>query len=219
MAPNKVKVRTPKGAPPRGVPAAGRAHAAFLIVLAAILGAALSIALWKGFVALQERMTRESRYDALIVDAARRNGVDPCLLKAVVWKESRFDRETIGGKGEVGLMQIMEGAAVADWERAHKTGKIMRGALMEPDLNLEIGSWYLARALRNWQDYRDKEILALSEYNAGPQRANQWKPAMPDGDALPLIDIASTKVYIKEILERRDHYRETWNWKKAANRK
>lgn len=219
MSLRNVEVKSPKGAPPQGVPPAGRVSAAVLIVLSAILGIAISICAWKGVGLLRERMSRESRYDALIVDAAMRNGVDPCLLKAVVWKESRFDRDTLGGKGEIGLMQIMPGAAVADWEKAHRTGKLMRGALTEPDLNLEIGSWYLARALRNWQDYRDKEILALSEYNAGPQRANLWKPAMPDGNAFALIDIASTRTYIKEILERRDHYRETWNWKKAAKRK
>ena len=37
------------------------------------------------------RWQREHRYDPIIVNAARRYGVDPALVKAVVWKESRFN--------------------------------------------------------------------------------------------------------------------------------
>ena len=53
----------------------------------------------------------------MIEQAGLRNGVDPCLLKAVIWRESRFDRTAIGSKGEVGLMQVMPKYAGLEWAR------------------------------------------------------------------------------------------------------
>ena len=48
-------------------------------------------------------------YDRFILKAGTRNRIDPALIKAVVWRESRFNHIAKGGKGEIGLMQIMPG--------------------------------------------------------------------------------------------------------------
>ena len=58
------------------------------------------------------------------------------------------------------------------------------------------------------------EALALCEYNAGIQRADSWKPLLHDGQVVPNIDIASTRKYVKDILERRDEYERDWKWEK-----
>ena len=56
-------------------------------------------------------------YDDLIEQASIRHDVDPCLIRAVIKKESRFNAGARGKHKEVGLMQIT--AAVAtDWEKA-----------------------------------------------------------------------------------------------------
>src|ERR1041385_4568710 len=53
----------------------------------------------------------ERSQDAAIRSAAQRYGVEPALIKAVVWRESKFDARARGRAGEVGLMQLREEAA------------------------------------------------------------------------------------------------------------
>ena len=132
----------------------------------------------------------------------------------MIWKESRFDASARGSKGEIGLMQVMPSSAVKDWEKAFQRKVPSDGALMDPALNIEIGSWFLGRALERWKDYNDAESLALCEYNAGIQRADAWKPLLHDGKVMPNIDIESTRKYVRDILERRDEYEHSWKWEK-----
>ena len=51
------------------------------------------------------------RYDTLIARIADENHVDPLLVKAIVWRESRFQSDMMGRNGERGLMQVSEVAA------------------------------------------------------------------------------------------------------------
>ena len=155
-----------------------------------------------------------ARYDRLIVKYGRKNGVHPALLKAVIWKESRFDKKSRGSKGEIGLMQILPEGAVKDWENEFHFNSLSRILLAIPELNIEIGSWYLGRALNRWKNYDECDALALCEYNAGLQRTNIWKPLLPDGKVIPNIDIETTRKYVEDILEQRDQYERDWNWEK-----
>lgn len=189
-------------------------QAVLLLLLFSLIGILLGIGVWKAVSVARSYSDRSTRYDRLIVSAGRRNGVYPPLLKAVIWKESRFDRSCRGSKGELGLMQIMPQAAVKDWENKFQRHVPSDGALMDPELNIEIGSWFLGRALDRWKDYTEAETLALCEYNAGIQRAESWKPLLHDGKVLPNIDIETTRRYVKEILERRDQYEREWKWEK-----
>ena len=191
-----------------------RTQAVFLLLLFAMVGVLMGIGVWKAGSAIAGYVDRSSRYDKMIVAAGRRNGVYPPLLKAVIWKESRFDASARGSKGEIGLMQVMPQSAVKDWERTFQRQVPSDGALMDPALNIEIGSWFLGRALDRWKDYNDAEVLALCEYNAGIQRAESWKPLLHDGKVLPNIDIESTRKYVRDILERRDEYEHNWKWEK-----
>ena len=156
--------------------------------------------------ALRRMRADPERYNSLIGECARRHGVAPSLVKAVIWKESRFLAKTVGGKGEAGLMQLMEGA-VTDWAEAHGRPLPARALWFDPRLNVEIGTWYLARAMNRWREYESMEVLALSQYNAGQTRAARWAPGNP-ADELPLegVMIGSTRAYIREIMTRTRHY-------------
>ena len=191
-----------------------RTHGVLLLLLFAMVGILMGVGVWNAGSFIFNYADRSSRYDKLIVAAGRRNGVYPPLLKAVIWKESRFDSTCRGSKGEIGLMQIMPQAAVKDWETTFHRHVPSEGTLMDPELNIEIGSWFLGRALNRWKDYNEAETLALCEYNAGIQRAESWKPLLHDGKVMPNIDIESTRKYVREILERRDQYEHDWKWEK-----
>lgn len=148
----------------------------------------------------------DTRFADEIREAASRHGVDPQLVRAVIFEESRFRPDAIGSKGEVGLMQIMPSGAVAEWSRRNGRKMPTHSALMRVDLNLEIGVWYLARALERWSAYRECIPLALVQYNAGQTRAERWKPERLDGEVVPRIRIASTKTYVEKIMVRYHRY-------------
>ena len=181
-------------------------QAALMLLLFCLPAAGLAVVLWNGVHFAMEYYARFKAYDAIILKASERNGVDPALLKAVIWQESKFDASTIGTKGEIGLMQIMQKFAAADWAKAHSRKTPSIGALSDPELNIEIGSWYLGKALRRWKAYRDCETLALCEYNAGYQRAASWKPKNPEDSVQDRINIRSTQVYVRNILKKRKEY-------------
>src|SRR5207249_2604525 len=76
---------------------------------------------------------------------AMEHHLDPMLVKAVVWRESRFDPKKYGGAGERGLMQVSEKAA-NEWARENKVDNFRVEKLFDPKTNLEAGTWYLRRA-------------------------------------------------------------------------
>ena len=148
----------------------------------------------------------DTKYSVEIRKAAMRHGVDPQLVRAVICQESRFRPDAVGDRGEVGLMQVLPSGAVADWARFHRRKAPSHAALMDVELNLEIGVWYLARALARWSAYRERIPLALIQYNAGEARAERWKPETPDGDVVSRIKISSTKVYVEKTVARYHRY-------------
>lgn len=146
-------------------------------------------------------------YSNLIEDAAQRHCIDPLLLKAIIWQESRFQANIRGKNKEIGLMQIRpEYGAVTDWEKKHKIKIPCEGLLFRPDLNIEIGSWYLGRALKRWSGYKYQYELALSEYNAGFKGMQPWVPKDYEGEVTEYITIPSTKAYIRSIMDRYQYY-------------
>jgi len=154
---------------------------------------------------------RFQRYDAMIEDAARKNGVDPLLIKAIVWRESEFRADKTGTSGERGLMQVSQ-AAANDWVRAHKVETFKPADLFQPRMNLEIGSWYLKKALTRWAAKDDPVPFALAEYNAGRTAVDRWIAQTRLGedatsaDLLTHIGFPTTLAYVETILKRRVCY-------------
>lgn len=148
----------------------------------------------------------DTKYAEEIRKTALRHGVDPQLVRAVICQESRFRPDAVGDRGEVGLMQVLPSGAVADWARAHGRKVPSHASLMRVELNLEIGVWYLARALARWSAYRERIPLALIQYNAGEARAVRWKPEKTDGEVVSRITIGSTKTYVEKIVARYHGY-------------
>lgn len=95
--------------------------------------------------------------------AALSAAIDPALVIAVAAAESAFNTEAISRKGALGLMQVMPATAERYGVAAHSTAEGRKTA-MEPKVNAQIGSRYLADLLRIFDG--DKE-LALAAYNAG----------------------------------------------------
>jgi soluble lytic murein transglycosylase len=153
---------------------------------------------------------RFQQYDQLIRAVAAANHLDPMLVKAVAWRESRFDPQKLGAAGERGLMQVSEIAA-REWATENRVDNFQIEELFDPKTNLEAGAWYLRRAVSHWQRMNDPIPFALAEYNAGASRAQRW--AGGDG-ARPIsardfernIDFPGTRSYVRSITERYRFY-------------
>jgi soluble lytic murein transglycosylase len=154
---------------------------------------------------------RFQQQDRLIRAVASEQGVDPMLVKAIAWRESRFDPQKIGTAGERGLMQVSEKAA-NEWARENKVENFRVEELFDPKTNLEAGTWYLQRALKHWEQQSDPIPFALAEYNAGASRAQRWAggaagPAMPPNEFLRNIDFPSTRKYVDSVISRYHFYK------------
>ena len=152
---------------------------------------------------------RHHVHNAKIAEAAARHGVDPLLVKAVVWQESRFHPDKLGGHGERGLMQVTEPAG-RDWVNAEGIETFVPEDLLDPKTNIEVGTWYLGRALRHWSTQEDPLPFALGEYNAGRSRVQRWSRGelMSAEELRQAMDIASTRAYIAAVRARYNYYRE-----------
>ncbi len=154
---------------------------------------------------------RFQQHDALIRKVAAQHRLDPMLVKAVVWRESRFDPRKYGGAGERGLMQVTEGAA-SEWARENRIDNFQVEELFDPEVNLQAGSWYLARAIQRWKNKSDPLPFALAEYNAGASRAQRWaggddRVAITPEEFRQNIDFPGTRNYIDTVLARFEFYK------------
>jgi hypothetical protein len=110
--------------------------------------------------------TRISRWAGLILQEAARRKLDPDLLAALIWRESRGDPSAIGPGGSVGLMQIMPKEAGFSWRPS-------RNELLVPSTNVGWGTATLAQII---MQARGDVSSALAAYNGGWEKANDPRP-------------------------------------------
>ena len=161
---------------------------------------------------LQEWLSpgRFQRHDAMIRAVAAQHHLDPMLVKAVVWRESRFDAHKFGNAGERGLMQVSEKAA-QEWAKENHVENFRVEELFDPKVNLEAGTWYLWRATEHWGKQADPIPFALAEYNAGASRAQRWAGSddviIPPDTFRANIDFPGTRKYVDSIIARFEFYK------------
>jgi soluble lytic murein transglycosylase len=131
--------------------------------------------------------------------AARDQGVDEALLYGIARQESRFVPDIVSSAGAVGLMQLMPGTArwVAG-KLAHTDFKPAQ--IASAALNTQFGAFYF----RFWHDRLDqKPALTAAAYNAGPRRAQNWRPAVAPLEGaiwVENIPFAETRDYVRKVL-------------------
>ena len=156
---------------------------------------------------------RYHEYDDAIRAVAEKQGIEPELVKALVWRESAFHPDKVGTSGERGLMQVGE-AAAGDWAKAEKLETFVPTDLFDSQMNLEAGAWYLRRALDHWKSKENPLPFALAEYNAGRTRVDRWIAATNMGDQanaddlMGAIDYPITRRYVEEVTRRAQFYRD-----------
>lgn len=111
------------------------------------------------------------RYAALIDEHARRQAVDPVLVRAIIAVESGFQPAAVSPKGALGLMQVMPATGAR-----YGVGADAARKLLDPATNLQVGTRYLRDLLAR---YEDDITLALAAYNAGELAVERYRNRVP----------------------------------------
>jgi soluble lytic murein transglycosylase len=142
-----------------------------------------------------------------IVSAAKRHGLDPYFVAAIIREESQFRSEALSPAGARGVMQVMP--ATGEWI-AKMTGirDFDRAKLYDADMNITIGSWYLSYLMKR---FKNDLYLVSAAYNAGPEVVAAWAGA-GRGAADPVLFVETipyreTRGYVKKVLRNYAEYR------------
>jgi len=150
----------------------------------------------------------EHSQDAPINTAAKRYGVEPALVKAIVWRESRFNSSVRGRAQEIGLMQIQEIAA-QEWANAEHITGFEHEHCFDPGTNTLAGTWYLKKLLRRYTKTDNPLPYALADYNAGRGNVLKWNSGEAATNSAVFIEqirFPGTKAYVKSVMVRYQHY-------------
>jgi soluble lytic murein transglycosylase len=147
-----------------------------------------------------ERIRYPLRYSEYVRVHARENGIDPALLAAVIYQESKFDAGAESRSGAIGLMQLTPATAHGI---AVRTGgsRFQTDDLLDPEINIRYGSWYLAHLFRKYRDER----LVLAAYNAGQGNVDHWRA---QGRS---IAFAETRAYVARVEHLKHVYGDAWH--------
>jgi soluble lytic murein transglycosylase len=142
-----------------------------------------------------ERLRYPLEYEQIVVGHAENYGLEPNLVAAVIYQESKFDTDAVSPSGAVGLMQLLPATAQGIADRTGGAGWHERD-LVNPELNIRYGSWYLRHLLDKYGD----EELALAAYNAGQTNVDRWRQ---EGRG---IEFPETQHYVKRVEELKQIY-------------
>jgi soluble lytic murein transglycosylase len=134
-------------------------------------------------------------------------GLEPALLRSLMWKESHFDSSALSRTGAIGLTQLMPETARLLARRLGDPPP-SDSMLAQPLVNVRYGAAYLASLARQ---FGGRVTLALAAYNAGTRAAGRWSALCKrGGEAMQceLIAYPETQDYVKGVLAARAAYRE-----------
>ncbi len=155
----------------------------------------------------------ERSQDRPIRAAATRYGIEPALVKAIVWRESRFNPQARGRVGELGLMQLRE-AAAQEWADAEHLDKFEHEHCLDPGTNTLAGTWYLKKLLKRYTQTDNALPYALADYNAGRGNVLKWSKGAATTNSSAFVEqigFPATKEYIRSVLRRYEKYRPTFH--------
>jgi len=139
----------------------------------------------------EDERSRILAVQTIVAEAASEHQLDPALLNAMIWVESRFDPKAKSPAGARGLMQLMPATAAY---LAKRMGESSARAY-DPEFNVRAGALYLAEMMAKFGDER----RAVAAYQAGPGNVKKWVAA---GQAFP----SYSEAYVAKVMEARGRF-------------
>lgn len=145
------------------------------------------------------RLIYPLEYKNIIISNAEEFDIDPALVAAMIFVESKYVSSAQSHRGAKGLMQIMpdtghwiaEQLSISDFKE---------DKLLDPMINIMFGCWYIDSLM---QQFNKELIVVLAAYNAGRGNVKRWLDNNNwDGRNATIDDLPfdETKNYIKQVL-------------------
>ncbi|HEX7708531.1 MAG TPA: lytic transglycosylase domain-containing protein [Thermoanaerobaculia bacterium] len=150
------------------------------------------------------RMYYPLEHDQLIEENAKKNKLDPNLVRALILQESYYNPEAKSPVGATGLMQLMPATAADHAKRLRIPFATLR--LENPDVNIQLGTFHLRMVINI---FKGNEYLAVASYNAGQGNVGKWRraaPSRPIDEFLEAIPFQETRNYVKRVTLLRSSY-------------
>jgi soluble lytic murein transglycosylase len=146
-----------------------------------------------------ERIRYPLHYSEYIRVHAKEHDLDPALMAAVIYQESKFNPTVESSSGAIGLMQLTpstaRGIAIRTGGSAFQTSD-----LYNAEINIRYGAWYLDNLFAKYHDER----LVLAAYNAGQGNVDKWIAHDED------VQFPETRAYVKRVEHLKAIYAEAW---------
>ena len=178
---------------------------ASLVVGVGLVAVVLALPLFQKAVT---ELTLPLAHDDIIHQQADDKHLDPALVAAVIYAETKFDPRT-SPAGAEGLMQILPQTAEFLARRSGATS-FTTADLGTPQVNIAYGSYYLRYLL---DQYGGNTVLGLAAYNGGEANVNHWlAEARADHRRFTVADIQfpETRAYVRKVLQAQKDYRSTY---------
>jgi soluble lytic murein transglycosylase len=137
---------------------------------------------------------------------SKKFGVEKSIIFSIIRAESFFNPQVESPVHARGLMQLMPFTANQVLKSLGESGLQSIDILFDPETNIKLGSAYLSRLLRQFdQNY----ILAAAAYNAGPHRVQSWLYQFGHHDQdvfVEHIPFKETRGYVKKVMGFMEHY-------------
>ncbi|HEX5911387.1 MAG TPA: lytic transglycosylase domain-containing protein [Thermoleophilaceae bacterium] len=153
-------------------------------------------------------VTLPLKHEDIIRQQAADKDLDPALIAAVIFEESRF-RDQTSHAGARGLMQITPQTAAFIARDSGGTA-FVQGDLATPQVNISYGAYYMRYLLRR---YDGDVTLAVAAYNAGETNVNKWVDRAGGRDSFDAEDdvpFKETRDYVRDVKQKRQEYRDNY---------
>ena len=148
----------------------------FTRVLAPVAANAATLVSVEDYIPADVPTSGDHDLDLIIERTGRAQGVDPRLIHAVIWQESKYKPDAESGVGAQGLMQLMPAAA-------KRFGCDDRN---DAASNVTAGTKYLRWLLKRFDG---NVTLALAAYNAGEGNVDKYEGVPPFGETEAYVRI------------------------------
>lgn len=150
------------------------------------------------------RMYYPLRYGDEIEEHAKKQNLDPNLVRGLILQESYYNPKARSRVGATGLMQLMPPTAK---EHAKKLRIVFANSRLEnPEVNVQLGTFHLRMLINLFQG---NTSLAVASYNAGQGNVMKWRraaPRKPMDEFLESIPFPETRNYVKRVTMLRGTY-------------
>ena len=151
----------------------------------------------KGTHAERWRIAYPRPFERQVATRSAEAGIEPALAWSIMREESGFNTRIESWANALGLMQLL--LPTAKWLAREEDGVLDREAVLQPDLNIRLGTRFLGNLLTRL----GHPALAIAGYNAGESAVRGWlreRSSLALDEFVEEIPYRQTRRYVQRVL-------------------